>query len=127
MAKKFYETPEAKALIDKWNKKLEKNGFYDIDPGDGEQIKPERFTLPTHQSQYEHGMPGYYDLCHKILREYKFRTAVHKKIFEHHTEGAPEEKISELIKDEFGQTYTQQNINTFITRVKNEFIFGKKQ
>ncbi len=143
MAKKYYETDEFKRLNTKWSKKLEKSGFKDIDPDDTETIQLEIVTLPQYKSQYEQGTQGYYELCQKILRTHEevmtsdsstyvkkhkiFKTDVQKRIFELHTEGKSETDISQLLKVEFGQTYSRENINYVVRTIKDTFIYGKKQ
>jgi hypothetical protein len=127
MAKKFYETQEFKELNKKWNKKLEKAGFEDIDPGDTEEIEPQKFTLPGRKTQYEHGSPGYYDLCQKILQNFNFKTEVHKYIFELHMQGRSLREISSEVEKKYNQSFHFDSVDKFIKRTKDTFIYGKKQ
>lgn len=88
----YWGTPEFKELNDKWQKKLEKSGFEDIEQG----YEPNRYLKrwdSTWFTNRRHGAQGtleqmtYFQECTRFLNEYKFENALDKQIWACHSEG----------------------------------------
>ncbi len=130
MAKPFHKTKEFLKLKKEWDEKLEKAEFDDIDPKDNDDttvIEPQKFTASNRKRQYDHGSPGYYEMCHAILRLFKFKKEIHKRIFELHTEGKSEREIADIVQKETKRKYDQKSVNYVIKTTRERFIYGLKQ
>lgn len=100
-AKKFYETAEFKKLNKEWAKKLAESGFNDLEKNEDEYVvRPEEITTKFNDDSFgsyvefvENSGLDYYQFCHQILRDFKFRNEMDRFVFEQYTEGRTEREI----------------------------------
>jgi hypothetical protein len=125
VAKKlFNQTAQFKALQKEWYSLLKETGFDDIEAGDKNGIiQPQVFVQDKTQSS---GGLSYFEFCHQILREYRFKKEIHRTIFSLHTEGMSERDIVRHLSENHGIKFSQQGINVLINRVKESFLKGER-
>ncbi len=95
-----------------WNKKLEKNGFGDIESRNGD-LKNRRFVLDSRSRGFDHlvdlhyaelpvyiteARTEYYRWAVRMVREGEFKSPRDKIIWELHSEGTPHPVISLKVK-----------------------------
>jgi hypothetical protein len=113
-----FKTPEFKALFEKWNGILEKNGHKEI----------ENFSLPDaplktwHNLKWKNLDPNkvsdiqkYYEEAFELLKTYVFKTETHRRIWELHCEGVSVRMISRIINR---RKFTKTRVNVFILSVE---------
>jgi hypothetical protein len=125
MTKPFYKTKMFQKLNAEWANRLAKSGFRDIDPNDNESITPQKFRDPGRQTLV--GTRGYSDLCQHVLKEHTFKTELHRRVFELHSEGKSRREIVLIVKREFGRKVSDRGVDKMIRSARDKFIFGKPQ
>lgn len=124
MAKKlFNETDAFKKLQARWCKKLEDDGFEDIEKGERKNVITPQ-VIKARKSQYDGGNV-YYDLCQSILREFKFKKDIHRVIFQLHADGNSERVIVKYLEDKLQISLSQKGVNLVIRRVKESYLKGE--
>ncbi len=90
---------ESEALRALWYKKLQAEGFEDIEQ-DEDNLKSwsSQFTR-TRSRLSQEARQDYYVLADKFLNEYKFENKVHKAIWEYHCAGVSIRNIVRAMKD----------------------------
>lgn len=95
-----FKTKEFLTLQAKWNKKLEKSGFEDIETKDGllKGISHADF-FKAHYNQIDaQAKEEYYRNAGYFLYEHKFKTELERKIWELHVEGVGIREIVKILK-----------------------------
>jgi hypothetical protein len=98
---KFYETPEFMKLNEKWNKKLEKAGFEDIE----EFNSPKELLKAWHNTRFAAKYTlnmfdetrEYYLAAANLLNTFTFKNHRDRKIWTMHSEGIPERHIAQKL------------------------------
>jgi hypothetical protein len=122
----YWKTPEFRKLQLEWYAKIEAAGFIDIeDVSQNEYISSSQEFNKNNKGEQNGSGPDYYEYCHKILREFRFKREMHREIFEKHTEGMPTPEISEwLSAHELHKPMTFQGIAHLIDRIKQDYSRG---
>ena len=96
MAKK--PVTEYEKLRAVWYKKLEKEGFVDIE-SDEDNLKSwsAKFATPKSQELME-SKAAYYHMATHFLNDYQFESALEKTILEYHTEAISVRDIAKLLR-----------------------------
>jgi hypothetical protein len=95
---KFYQTKDFKKLNDKWQKKLKKSGF--------EDIEQDEFQLKIWSSRFGRSKVGeafdtksaYYYMATHFLNDYTFQNNTDKLIWKHHADAVSIKDIFKLLK-----------------------------
>lgn len=87
-------------LKDFWYKRLEDDGFVDIEHNDGSinSSSPARSTR-NQTPDLRQVIQDYYSMSYHFLNEYKFSNELEKIMWEYHTEGLSVRAISKILKD----------------------------
>jgi hypothetical protein len=114
-----FKTKKFLDLQDKWYNKLKKKGFNDIE----DTTLPEPPLKSWDNFRYKKVTPEeyeaktkYYSNCRDILLTYRFSRALHKRIWELHSEGLSLREIEREIKDK----YKKDTINKIIQKIELE-------
>lgn len=102
-----FQTKEFKALQARWNKKLEDEGFQDIETPDGrlKGISHADF-FKAHYNQIDaQAKQEYYRCAGYFLYEYKFKNQLERKIWELHVEGIGIREIVKVLKKQKFKVY----------------------
>jgi glutamine synthetase adenylyltransferase len=102
-----YQTKEFKELQAKWAKKLEKDGFEDIETLDGKLkgISHADF-FKAHYNQIDaQAKEEYYRQAGYFLYEHKFKNELERKIWELHLEGVGIREIVKVLKKRRHKVY----------------------
>jgi hypothetical protein len=99
---KFYETPEFMKLNEKWAKKLEKDGFEDIE----EFNSPKELLKSWHNMRFAaknnpdmlNETRDYYLAATNLLNTFTFKNNRDRKIWTMHSEGITERRIAEKLR-----------------------------
>lgn len=105
-----YQTKEFKALLGKWNKKLEKEGFEDIETTDGrlKGISHADFFKAHYNRTTDQAKEEYYRYAGYFLYEHKFSSELERKIWELHIEGVGIREIVILLKKRNYKVYKRK-------------------
>jgi hypothetical protein len=94
-----FKTKDFKALQKKWEERLKKEGFEDIERKEGRlksgSVENVRYLYTTEQFNIKE---EYYRLAGQFLHEYKFKSSVERKIWELHSEGMSVRNIIKKLK-----------------------------
>lgn len=119
MAQNPFKTPEFLALFSQWNKKLEDEGFQDI----------EDFSLPEAPLKSWHNLKWkkkaeqsqeiqqHYSLAFDVSQHFKFEQPLHRHIWGLYCEGYSVRKIALLLSK---KNYTKSQIQIIITAIKRK-------
>lgn len=100
---KFYNTKEFLELNAKWSKKLEKSGFEDIEYPNGTlKLWTSYFFKTRYKENVYEAKEEYYRLANQFLHDYKFKTALDKKIWKYHASGMSQRLIDKKIGRKIG-------------------------
>ncbi len=96
--KEWFETDKFVKLKSKWDKKLEKSGFQDIEDTDS----PLEFLKVWHDSYFKNrnkvksffDVQRYYELATQLIHTYPFRTIKERNVWTMHAEGKSEREIA---------------------------------
>lgn len=117
----YHKTKAFKKLNAKWQKKLEKSGFEDIEK-DETSLKiyhREYFYRSTHidQGGGSAAKSEYFYLATKLLNDYVFKTEVEKSIWGYHADGLPVREI--LLKLSRNKPkITRSKVENIITKLR---------
>ncbi len=122
-----FKTKEFKALQIKWEAKLKKAGFKDLERKDRWGRAEERLQTDTMENVANRGTTveefeatqDYYRIAGQFLHEHKFKTQVEKKIWELHAEGDSIRVIIKKLKHR-GITAYKDLVQTTINRLADE-------
>lgn len=98
---KFWETEEFKKLNAKWNKRLAKAGFDDLEPVEGRLRKRTDDFTRYHKKtgELDYAKEEYFRRAGQFLYEYKFPDRVSKRIWELHARGVPVRGIAARLRN----------------------------
>jgi hypothetical protein len=105
-----FKTKEFLALKSKWDAKLEKDGFVDIETSDGKLkgISHADF-FKAHYNQIDaQAKEEYYRQAGYFLYEHKFNTELERKIWELHVEGIGIREIVKVLKKRNYKVYKRK-------------------
>ena len=97
-----FQTKEFKALHDKWNKKLEKEGLKEID---NTGISHADYFRLNYNNIDASSKAEYYRNAGYFLYEHKFKTELERKIWELHAEGVSIRDIVNVLKKQRFKVY----------------------
>lgn len=92
--KAFYETDSFKKLNDKWDQKLKRSGFQDIE-NDNER---KNHLVSKQQITIDPARVVYFAKCRDWLNSHKFKNVIDEFIFEHHCEGYSNHEIADMLE-----------------------------
>lgn len=120
MSNPIIKTPKQRALLDKWNKKLEK-----YDDCNAEDTGDERKLKDWHSFKWKdinlidyEAKAKYYSNCSDILNSYSFENSLHRRIWELHTEGLSLRDIEKAIKYKLKKDWINQIIHWIRTNAR---------
>ncbi len=105
--RKFYDTDEFQKLNEKWQQKLAKTGFNDIEENE-DRLKhwSHKYSLRPEQNAAK---AEYFRAAGQFLHDYVFPDAYHRTVWELHTAGLSfREVVLELKKKGFKKAYRWQ-------------------
>lgn len=95
-----FDTPKFKALQAKWDQKLAKSGFDDIEQRDGNLKQWHAHLFHTRARAHEverQGKEEYFRYATQFLHTYDFETKADKIIWENHSEGKTAPEIAKIL------------------------------
>jgi len=116
-----FRTKKFKELQERWYKKLEKSGFEDVEDmtlnepllKNWDNFRYRKVTPEEYESRTR-----YYSNCRDVLNTYPFERAIHRRIWELHTEGLSLRQIEKTIKKENKRfTSNHVTINSIIQKI----------
>lgn len=123
MSNPIIRTPKDKALLEKWNKKLDK--YDDCNAEDMSFDEPKLRVWHNFkwkklgQNEYEARLK-YFNNCSSILHNYRFENTLHKRIWELHTEGMSLRDIEKAIKFRYKKDTINQIIHWIETNATSK-------
>lgn len=98
---KFYQTREFIKLQKVWKKKLERSGFNDLEPSEGDRL-PAQFYVAREIKRPERllSIQEYYCQASKFYWDYQFVSEREKKIWLYHSEGLAIRAIADRLRGE---------------------------
>lgn len=125
------DSKEFLALQDKWYKKLEKQGFDEIEQPNGMLKAWHSYTFMRQDDESVHAGPArqeYYRLAGQFLHDHDFDNAIEKKAWELHCDGLSIEDIAESIgrtprkNKTFKKTVNKRNVHETLQRLAKEML-----
>lgn len=117
-----FKTKEFKALKAKWDKKLEKSGFDDIERDGNLKLfhsvyfaDPRRYDENVVEAKHQ-----YYNIAGVFLNEHKFANTLEKKIWQLHSEGKSIREIEKALAKVY-RTY-KDHIHKTLQALQAEMI-----
>lgn len=122
MSQKFNKTKEFKALNDKWQKKLKKSGFEDIEDEKG-NIDRGSWDFRTKKVLYSYQTKvEYYYKATQFLNDYNFETPLDRAVWTYHVEGIGRREIAKLLQKLKMSTLEHASIGFIIVRLNKEMV-----
>lgn len=128
MSQSPFSTKKFKALRDEWYKKLEQEGFDDIESNyKSEKGSREHQLLHVWESLYFkqsavaqrfYATETYYTLCRQFSHEYPFQNSLDQKVWELHSEGSSLREIAKNLKAE-GYLVNKDKVNEIVRQLVN--------
>lgn len=115
-------------LQSKWYKRLQKDGFKDIEKPDGSLKMDAHYNVMynyRNQTVYD-AKERYYQLASQFLHDHKFSSRLEKIIWEHHTHGIGIVNIVKEAKRKGLQTYKRE-VHETLQRLTKEMLKGRKR
>lgn len=118
MPPKFHKTKEFLELNKKWQEKLKKSGFEDIEDGKEELLvssaifKKKKF-LKTYKIKEE-----YYYMATHFLNEYRFDSNIDRVVWTYHVEAISARDISKLLKKLKLGNIEKSSVSTIIVKLR---------
>jgi len=108
----------------KWDKKLKKSGFNDIEQrNDGNlKVSSQRIIRAQENATAHQAKVDYYRLAGQFLWEYPFKRGLDKFIWSLHAEGVSLRDISDEIKKKKHKTMTKNKVHEVVKRLEDEMI-----
>lgn len=117
-SKKFWDSEEFQKLNKKWQRKLEKSGFEDIEQPDGNLKKwSASYARIRYKKTSAAAKETYYRYAGQFNYDYTFINPVDRLIWQYHSEGVSIRDIAKILRKKRFPLKTEKAINQIIKKL----------